>query len=375
MLTKTRFAKRLVVSRVDITQVQHVRGQIKELQELMQGFAFSLPASFIFSKYNLQLRAYSHQLPRFLMVHIWWHQCHCDLYRLFLKGHRLALPSDAINLFDTEFVSHCQERCLEHAISIVDILSTLLHLDVDLPLMDLDMATCIYHAARILYHTYRTQNAKFGLTEELVHDKAQICMSVLEKLPSGSPMTELYVGFLYSHSLNDTENSIQKTDLQNLMDPQKTQTAPSSRSTSPAISEFEAQPSTARPHNLLFRHAFLRSSRFVDDSEALAMPKGRQISSGIFADSRDTSSTFLAIPVSGEAQPDSRPQNGIGHNRYSQQHTDLGVDLQLSSNALSSTQSNNFSETALWDTTIFGLESEGLADYEVDAFNITQEWL
>lgn len=52
---------------------------IRRLEGELQAFLSSPPASERFSDRNPRLRAYSPQLPRYVILRIWWYRYYCDL--------------------------------------------------------------------------------------------------------------------------------------------------------------------------------------------------------------------------------------------------------------------------------------------------------
>ncbi|KAI0157932.1 hypothetical protein GGR52DRAFT_582779 [Hypoxylon sp. FL1284] len=162
---------------------------VKVLSEELAGFNDHLPSSFKFSESNLQLRAYSPRLCVYIMIHVWWRQCYCDLYRMFLAGLKEALPQSGLNRLDPQFVSYCARQCYEHAFAVADILKLVLALDGGLPVTDLDLAVCAYQCARIIYFAYQTNQGETGLTASQVHEIGSRCLTVaksMEHVPAGA---------------------------------------------------------------------------------------------------------------------------------------------------------------------------------------------
>lgn len=89
-------------------------------------------------------------LPRQLLVHLSFHQCHCDLYRLLLPGYREAARPPVLDALDRPLLARAELLCLQHATAIVDILATLNQQSQRVQLLEFDTAICGYHATRIL---------------------------------------------------------------------------------------------------------------------------------------------------------------------------------------------------------------------------------
>ncbi|KAI0883140.1 uncharacterized protein GGS22DRAFT_180732 [Annulohypoxylon maeteangense] len=162
---------------------------VKVLSEELTGFNDHLPASFKFSESNLQLRAYSPRLCVYIMIHVWWRQCYCDLYRMFLVGLKDALPQSGLNRLDPHFVSYCASQCYEHALAMADIFKLILSLDGGLPVTDLDLPTCAYQCARIIYFAFQNSQAEVGLTSNQVHEIGTRCLTIaksMDHVPAGT---------------------------------------------------------------------------------------------------------------------------------------------------------------------------------------------
>lgn len=89
-------------------------------------------------------------LPRQILVHLSFHQCHCDLYRLLLRAYREAAAPAVLDALDPALLARAEELCLQHATAIVDILATLNQQSQRAQLLEFDTAICGYHATRIL---------------------------------------------------------------------------------------------------------------------------------------------------------------------------------------------------------------------------------
>lgn len=148
--------------------------RVLELHQELDYFASHLPSSFQFSENSLRLRAYSPRICAFVMIHLWWRQCHCDLYRLALVGLRDALPRPTLDSFDESFIQHCQRQCFDHSAAMADIFAALQRLGAK-PVADLDFAICAYQCARMLTYALHTNGPKFGLSAESVLAQVHVC--------------------------------------------------------------------------------------------------------------------------------------------------------------------------------------------------------
>ncbi|KHN95646.1 uncharacterized protein MAM_06487 [Metarhizium album ARSEF 1941] len=172
------FTKDVLVSRI-ITDTSSLQAPVMALHKQLDDFASRLPFSFQFSESSLRLRAYSPRICVFVMIHVWWHQCHCDLYRMTMAGFREALPEATLRNLDPAFLAHCQRQCVEHSSAMASIFSSMQKLGAE-PVADLDLALCAYQCARMLKYALHGGAEKLGLTVELVTEKAKVCLQTIK---------------------------------------------------------------------------------------------------------------------------------------------------------------------------------------------------
>ncbi|RSL67380.1 hypothetical protein CEP53_003034 [Fusarium sp. AF-6] len=123
---------------------------VQSIENELQRFSSSLPERYRFDAKFFSLRAFSPSRTPFLMLHAWWHQTHCDLFRFAIPGFREGLPIAEIAQLSPEFATSCREKCLSHALSVSRILETpKLVGGADL-ISDPSLAMCAFHSARII---------------------------------------------------------------------------------------------------------------------------------------------------------------------------------------------------------------------------------
>lgn len=128
-------------------------------------------------------------LARQVLVHLSFHQCHCDLYRLLLRDYREAAPAVVLDALDPALLARAEELCLRHAAAIVDILATLNQQSQRAQLLEFDTAICGYHATRILLFiaqrssssSNRSTLASARPSEEWALSRAELCLASLRR--------------------------------------------------------------------------------------------------------------------------------------------------------------------------------------------------
>lgn len=158
--------------------------QVLSLHQELEDFAAQLPVSFQFSENSLRLRAYSPRICVFVMIHIWWRQCHCDLYRLGLVGLREALSTPVLEMFDRSFIEHCQRQCVDHAMAMANIFSSMQKLKAK-PVADLDLGICAYQCARMLRYAYHANSGNLNISQDTIMEQFKICLQAVKECCTG----------------------------------------------------------------------------------------------------------------------------------------------------------------------------------------------
>ncbi|KAK3360415.1 hypothetical protein B0T25DRAFT_129833 [Lasiosphaeria hispida] len=152
----------------------------------LEAFEARLPLSFRWSEGNLRLRTYSPRLGIFVMTHVWWRQCHIDLYRIFLAGLKEALPPAALAQLDSHFVAQSRQRCYEHARAMADMFAQVLSLSSSAPVTDIDLPGCALQCARMLHHGLQTAGGEMGFFAEGVQELAAVCLRAARQTTAGA---------------------------------------------------------------------------------------------------------------------------------------------------------------------------------------------
>ncbi|KAF3770878.1 hypothetical protein M406DRAFT_217057, partial [Cryphonectria parasitica EP155] len=136
---------------VATTQVD-LGDEVKSLQEDLDAFSAQLPAGLQLSEQNARLHAYWTSFSAYATIHIIWFAVRMIVYRLALPGVKEALPGHVLRRLDPSIAMHCHTRCLEAANLMADALKLLLACRAKTSVVDLDLASCTYQCARILFH-------------------------------------------------------------------------------------------------------------------------------------------------------------------------------------------------------------------------------
>ncbi|KAF9777112.1 hypothetical protein IL306_004624 [Fusarium sp. DS 682] len=144
------------VQRLTLTITNHRKSlddcllEVESIENELRQFSASLPARYHLDPGAFSLRAFSPSRTPFLMLHTWWHQTHCDLFRFTIPGFREGLPTAEILQMSPEFTAACREKCLYHAVSVSKILEMPKVVGGSELISDPSMAMCAFHSARII---------------------------------------------------------------------------------------------------------------------------------------------------------------------------------------------------------------------------------
>ncbi|PVH74437.1 hypothetical protein DL98DRAFT_467858 [Cadophora sp. DSE1049] len=163
--------------------------QLHSFEQELELFMQQLPATYSFSQKNLTLRAPTSQRTSFVMLHIWWHQCYCDLFRFAVPRIRESLPCEALQKLHPDFVSHCQNQCWQHAMSISSIVDSIRKCGGDLFVTDSALSVCLFQNARIITRLGPSLPWVLGRSE--IESHLQGFADVLQKLAEIFPSTRL----------------------------------------------------------------------------------------------------------------------------------------------------------------------------------------
>ncbi|OJJ39794.1 hypothetical protein ASPWEDRAFT_181156 [Aspergillus wentii DTO 134E9] len=227
---------------------------IQKLENELELFQNRISSSSAYSVRNLRLRARSTWLPRFIMLHITWHQCHCDLYRCVSSGLEESIPQSTLRQIDSSFITTCQTRCVTHATEIAKIISALLDLKTNLPVLPLEVSIYAYQCMRMILYRSRNYANGYYIDRETIHSYGHSCLEMVKVLARQSPSVRRIESDLESLIANG---------VQKLPSPEYPPSPPSSSG------ESTSHPN---PRQILSIHSLINHSHFDDDSDRLTLP-------------------------------------------------------------------------------------------------------
>lgn len=137
------------------------------------------------------------------MLHAWWHQTHCDLYRFAIPGFREGLPAAEIALLPPAFAAACRDKCLSNALAVSRVLETAKQAGVDI-IPDPSLAMCAFHSARIISRLGQPPLGNVPKAELV--ERLAACAGALEEQAGMYPTTGIMRG-----GIMDLIHDVQRT--------------------------------------------------------------------------------------------------------------------------------------------------------------------
>ncbi|KAI1413067.1 fungal-specific transcription factor domain-containing protein [Hypoxylon sp. FL1857] len=230
-----------------------ISGRIQRFEEELRSLRATLRPLDQYSVSNLISCRWQAQ---FLMLHMSWHQCHCDLYRLGLDGYSEAAPSPVLVAIHLRDRVAMQFKCLEHAESIIRIVSDFSSYGDGECLLERDAAVCAFESARLVMFGSRIPGAASNL--DLAINKAKLSLNLITRF------------FPYSASTQplrkDLERLIASYSVRLALQTQEAFSEPDPPSARPSTKVSQYASSRQR----LSVQSLLLQSDFVDDSNEIA---------------------------------------------------------------------------------------------------------
>ncbi|KAI0877771.1 hypothetical protein GGS24DRAFT_79699 [Hypoxylon argillaceum] len=255
--------------------------RIQQFEQDLACFQTALLPEHQYSVSNLASCAWPAQ---FVMLHMSYHQCHCDLYRMFLNGYSEAAPSKLLASIRTQDRVAMQAQCLKHAESILQILSDFITTHPSTTrsplLLERDAAVCAFESARLAMFGARLPCATSTLEASIRKAQDVSLHFITEFFPYSASTRSLRTALEHliasytTRLAQQTHPSPQPQPPSPLPEPEPAAAAP--RSSGPAkISQY------ANARQRLSVQSLLLQSDFADDSHEIAGPAPSSASQAI----------------------------------------------------------------------------------------------
>ncbi|KAK7994429.1 hypothetical protein PG991_016017 [Apiospora marii] len=250
----------------DLTAAETARS-VRNFEQQLDALRASLRPEEQYSTVNLQ-KCGRGSRAQFVMVHASWHQCYCDLYRVYLPpGYTEAAPSSAVAGVHPVKRGVMQRSCRGHAESILQIVADFWSLtdqsDTESPplplLVERDVAVCAFESARIVL--FCCASGSPVVDEALVEaalEKTRLCLEMIKRHFAGSASVKTLRLKLERIINSYSARLVTRQHKEALTEPDPPEPRPTSR-----LSEF------ARSRQKLSVQSLLLQSDFVDDSDEI----------------------------------------------------------------------------------------------------------
>ncbi|RYO97562.1 hypothetical protein DL765_011163 [Monosporascus sp. GIB2] len=194
-------------------------------------------------------------MPRRVLLPISWHQAHCDLYRLLLRGYPEAAPKVVLDALDPSHTATAESECLKHSTAIIQTLTNLNQQSTSRHLLEFDMAICGYHASRLLLFISRLGTSKDRPAAEFVMSRVDLCLAALRRFFSSSELVKPIIEELQAWNRKFHQHKLGVS-------------RPSSPHLSPSRGDGQRKLSmAARTRQRLAIHSLLRQAGFSDGED------------------------------------------------------------------------------------------------------------
>lgn len=240
-----------MVDRRNITP--DARLELESLANEVQQFSTTLPPTYVLNERNVFLRAYTPERTTYIMLHVWWNLCYCDLYRFTIPGFHEALPDEVLSNLPTDFLERCRERCLKHAVDVANIFESILKLGRDIFITDTALSICALQCARII--TSLGPLVEEPLEKPVIVKKSMACSDILQRHSELYPTSRLLRGKI-QEIVRAAERDIRR-ESDEIVGTEEVQPSPGS-----AIDVNLQLP----PRQVFTKHSFLSEIRQMADS-------------------------------------------------------------------------------------------------------------
>lgn len=194
MPTITRF-----IRQVDLRELQPASfaTSLQRFEQELNCLRAGLSQSEQYSVFNL---ANSRTQAEFIMLHLSWNQCFCDLYRQFLSGYSEAAPTLMIAGIPLARRQALQRQCEEHAEANIQMVTDFWNNCSRNSILERDTAVCAAESARIILFLASISSNR--PTMEAAIRKANMCLSFITHFFSHSEATKALVS-ISIHRITD----------------------------------------------------------------------------------------------------------------------------------------------------------------------------
>ncbi|KAF7541150.1 hypothetical protein G7054_g870 [Neopestalotiopsis clavispora] len=255
-LVSTRREIMRFIRQVDLRELQPASfaTSLQRFEQELNCLRAGLSQSEQYSVFNL---ANSRTQAEFIMLHLSWNQCFCDLYRQFLSGYSEAAPTLMIAGIPLARRQALQRQCEEHAEANIQMVTDFWNNCSRNSILERDTAVCAAESARIILFLASISSNR--PTMEAAIRKANMCLSFITHFFSHSEATKALRHKLVM-VIGGYSNSLALQHKKAIQEPDPPEIRPAAR-----VSQY------ANSRQKLSVQSLLLQSDFVDDSDQIAV--------------------------------------------------------------------------------------------------------
>lgn len=201
------------------------RSELAALESELAEFKSSLPETMKLTTGNLSLRGYTTSRTRYIMLHVWWYQCHCDLYRFMIPRIRESISEEAMRSTPEAYVQYCQQKAADNALNALRLFTEVKKLANPISIADQMVAICCYQCARIIIVSYMMPGIEGLDRRNLAEiDQLYVLVNILEDLVKFYPQVGIIVlKKTRAHILYSALILLQVEDIKHMIQSMKTE--------------------------------------------------------------------------------------------------------------------------------------------------------
>ncbi|ETS73204.1 hypothetical protein PFICI_15149 [Pestalotiopsis fici W106-1] len=255
-LVSTRREIMRFIRQVSLREIQpaSIATSLQRFEQELECLRAGLSQSEQYSVFNL---ANSKTQAEFIMLHLSWNQCFCDLYRQFLSGYSEAAPIPVIAGIPLARRQALQQRCEEHAESNIQMVTDFWNNCSRNSILERDTAVCAAEGARIILFLASISSSR--PTMEAAIRKAGVCLGFITHFFSHSEATKALRHKLET-VIGGYSDRLAVQHKKAIQEPDPPEIRPAAR-----VSQY------ANSRQRLSVQSLLLQSDFVDDSDQIAV--------------------------------------------------------------------------------------------------------
>ncbi|KAJ3575263.1 hypothetical protein NPX13_g4092 [Xylaria arbuscula] len=193
---------------------------------------------------------------RKIFAWISFHQAYCDLHRILLRDYPEAAPRIVLDAVDVSHIEEAERECLEHASSIIKVMTGLTYNSKSPLILEFDTAICVYHAMRLIWFIARFGRGAGRPTPEYATSRADLCLITMRQFFAHSALVQPIIDDMERLRNGD---SFQQAVISGFTSP------PEFREGRMGIEQHLSEAVKARQK--LAVHSLLRRANFTDDND------------------------------------------------------------------------------------------------------------